>query len=184
MKRSLNRLVTFETTNRRGVCRRVRRRNRMETESATEMVAGAAAVAWQQVCTCVLAIRAPGRCREGIYENLTRVKCPRRRRLARYEAIIGRTERSDVMKKVAAVIKPFDRSICMMMWSHYKLMFLAVQLVAFVVSWLVYRVTNHALAPVAVFFLSMQVSAVLGATWANRLRAKARRDPPRALMLN
>jgi hypothetical protein len=58
------------------------------------------------------------------------------------------------------------------MWDYYKRTFLAVQLAAGLVSYMVYRDTNHAWMPTAVFFLSMQISAVFGAMWANRLRRK------------
>jgi hypothetical protein len=58
------------------------------------------------------------------------------------------------------------------MWDYYKRTFLAVQLAAGVVSWMVYRNTNHSWMPAAVFFLSMQISGVFGAMWANRLRRR------------
>jgi hypothetical protein len=58
------------------------------------------------------------------------------------------------------------------MWDYYKRTFWAVQLAAGAVSWMVYRATNHLWFPTAVFFVSMQVSAVFGAMWANRLRNK------------
>lgn len=58
------------------------------------------------------------------------------------------------------------------MWDYYKRTFLAVQLAAGVVSWMVFRSTSHSWMPTAVFFVSMQISAVFGAMWANRLRTK------------
>jgi hypothetical protein len=58
------------------------------------------------------------------------------------------------------------------MWHYYKRTFLVVQLATGLVSWMVYRASNHLLAPTAVFFLSMQGNAALGAMWANRLRRK------------
>ena len=58
------------------------------------------------------------------------------------------------------------------MWDYYKRTFAAVQVAALLVCYMVYTKTNHALFPPVVFFLSMQVSAVLGALWANRLRRK------------
>jgi hypothetical protein len=58
------------------------------------------------------------------------------------------------------------------MLDYYKRTFLAVQLAAGVVSWMVFRSTGHQWLPTAVFFVSMQVSAVFGAMWANRLRRK------------
>ena len=58
------------------------------------------------------------------------------------------------------------------MWDYYKRTFAAVQLVALLGVYLAYTKTNHALLPPVVIFLSMQVSAVFGAMWANRLRRK------------
>ena len=58
------------------------------------------------------------------------------------------------------------------MWDYYKRTFLAVQLLAVAVAYLVYRSANHAWLPPLVFFLSMQISAVFGAMWANRLRRR------------
>jgi hypothetical protein len=58
------------------------------------------------------------------------------------------------------------------MWDYYKRTFLMVQIAALTVSYLVYSATNHALVSPIVFFLTMQVSSVLGAMWANRLRRK------------
>jgi len=60
------------------------------------------------------------------------------------------------------------------MWDYYKRTFLAVQLATGVVSWMVYRASNHLWAPTAVFVISMQTSALFGAMWANRLRRKLR----------
>ncbi len=57
------------------------------------------------------------------------------------------------------------------MWDYYKKTFLAVQLFSAVVSTMVYR-ASHSLAPAAVFLLSMEASAFLGAMWASRLRRK------------
>jgi hypothetical protein len=62
------------------------------------------------------------------------------------------------------------------MWSYYKRTFVSVQLFAGAICWMVYRATNHQLPPTAVFFISMQVGAVLGAMWANRLRKKVARS--------
>jgi hypothetical protein len=58
------------------------------------------------------------------------------------------------------------------MWDYYKRTFVAVQMAALLVSYMVYRNTHHAVVPPLVFFLSMQISAVFGAMWANRLRRK------------
>jgi hypothetical protein len=58
------------------------------------------------------------------------------------------------------------------MWRYYKRTFLAVQLFAVLVSWMVYRSTKPMVGPPLVFFLFMQMSAVLGAFWAQRLGKK------------
>jgi len=58
------------------------------------------------------------------------------------------------------------------MWDYYKRTFVIVQIAALLVSYMVYRNSNHAIVPPLVFFLFMQVSAVFGAMWANRLRRK------------
>jgi hypothetical protein len=68
------------------------------------------------------------------------------------------------------------------MWNYYKRTFVAVQLLSGLVSWTVYKNTNHLWVPTAVFFLSMQVSALFGAMWANRLRGKLQSSP--AIPLN
>jgi hypothetical protein len=58
------------------------------------------------------------------------------------------------------------------MWEHYKRTLPAVQVVIAGVTFLVYRATNHAPLPTAVFFLTMQGGAVFGAAWAARLKRK------------
>jgi hypothetical protein len=58
------------------------------------------------------------------------------------------------------------------MWDYYKRTFGAVQLATLLVSYMVYRHTNHAIIPPVAFFLTMQISAVFGAMWADRLRRK------------
>ena len=58
------------------------------------------------------------------------------------------------------------------MWDYYKRTFVAVQVAALLAGYMAYTKTNHALFPPVVLFLSMQVSAVFGALWANRLRRK------------
>jgi membrane associated rhomboid family serine protease len=58
------------------------------------------------------------------------------------------------------------------MWDYYKRTFLAVQLVTGLVGWMVYRSSNHLWIPTAMFVLSMEISAIFGAMWANRLRRK------------
>jgi hypothetical protein len=58
------------------------------------------------------------------------------------------------------------------MWDYYKRTFVMVQVATLAVSYLVYRNSNHAVIPSLVFFTFMQLSAVFGAMWANRLRRK------------
>ncbi len=58
------------------------------------------------------------------------------------------------------------------MWDYYKRTFVMVQLATLVVSFMAYLASNHAVIPPLVFFAFMQMSAVLGAMWANRLRRK------------
>lgn len=60
------------------------------------------------------------------------------------------------------------------MWDYYKRTFVMVQIAALAVSYMVYRNSSHAVLPPLVFFVFMQVSAVFGAMWANRLRRKIR----------
>jgi hypothetical protein len=62
------------------------------------------------------------------------------------------------------------------MWSYYKRTFPAVQLFTLVICWMVFRTSNHQLGPTALFFVTMQASAFLGALWANRLRRKMTRS--------
>ena len=68
------------------------------------------------------------------------------------------------------------------MWSHHKKSFIALQFFSLAVSWMLYRITTPLLTPAAVFFLSMQVSAVLGSMWANRLRKETQSSS--TMMLN
>lgn len=58
------------------------------------------------------------------------------------------------------------------MWSYYKKTFAMVQTAAFAVSVFVYGSTDGAVLPASVFFVTMQVSALFGAMWANRLRRR------------
>jgi hypothetical protein len=58
------------------------------------------------------------------------------------------------------------------MWEHYKRTLPAVQVVIAIVTFLVFRASNHAVVPSAVFFLVMQGGAVFGAAWATRLKRK------------
>jgi len=67
------------------------------------------------------------------------------------------------------------------MWSHYKQSFIAVQTFSLVVGWMLYRNTTPLWTPAVVFFLSMQVSSLLGAMWANQLRNETRTSLPTML---
>ena len=58
------------------------------------------------------------------------------------------------------------------MWDYYKRTFVVVQLAAVMVSYMAYRNANHAWFPPVAFFVAMQVGAVFGSMWANRLRRK------------
>jgi len=56
------------------------------------------------------------------------------------------------------------------MWNYNRKILFPVQITTWAASWLIYRITNHLWTPTAVFFLSMEISAVFGALWAKRLR--------------
>lgn len=56
------------------------------------------------------------------------------------------------------------------MWDYYKKTFIAVQLAIGLVCWMTYRAAAPDLGPAATVFIVMQVSAVVGSIWANRLR--------------
>jgi hypothetical protein len=58
------------------------------------------------------------------------------------------------------------------MWDYYKRTFVMVQIAILLVGYLAYSATNHSLVVPIVFFATMQVSALFGAMWANRLRRK------------
>ncbi len=60
------------------------------------------------------------------------------------------------------------------MWDYYKRTFVMVQVLALVVGYLAYSASNHSLVAPIVFIAIMQVSAVFGAMWADRLRRKIR----------
>jgi hypothetical protein len=62
------------------------------------------------------------------------------------------------------------------MWKYYKEAFAAVQLATCVVSWTVYQQTHRTFGPTAIFFLSMEVSAVFAVMWANRLKTRSRQS--------
>ena len=56
------------------------------------------------------------------------------------------------------------------MWAQYKKTFVYVQLVIALVVVAVYGSSNRQLPVAAVYFVIMQVGAVLGASWAARLK--------------
>jgi hypothetical protein len=58
------------------------------------------------------------------------------------------------------------------MWHYYKRILIALQLATAFVCWMVYRAAAPDLAPVATAFIVMQVGAVAGSIWANRLRKR------------
>jgi hypothetical protein len=56
------------------------------------------------------------------------------------------------------------------MWDYYKRTSLGVQLATGLVSWMVYRASDHLWTPPAIFALSMEISALFAAMWANQLK--------------
>jgi hypothetical protein len=68
------------------------------------------------------------------------------------------------------------------MWKYYKEAFATVQLATCIVSWTVYQQTNRCWGPTAIFFLSMEVSAVFVTMWASRLKTRAR--PSTSIAMN
>jgi hypothetical protein len=56
------------------------------------------------------------------------------------------------------------------LWHHYKRTFLAAQLAIGLVCWIAYQAAAPDLVPAATVFIIMQVSALVGSMWANRLR--------------
>jgi hypothetical protein len=58
------------------------------------------------------------------------------------------------------------------MWYPYKRTFIALELAIGFVCCMVYRAAAPDLAPAATAFIVMQVGAVAGSIWANRLRKK------------
>jgi hypothetical protein len=61
------------------------------------------------------------------------------------------------------------------MWAHYQKTFIGTQFVIVLVALGVYLFIGHSLARSAVFFGVMQLSAVIGALWAARIRAILKR---------
>lgn len=58
------------------------------------------------------------------------------------------------------------------MWEHYKKRFLGMQILIAIVTSGVYLAAGRAWVPAAMFFITMQLGAVLGAAWAPRLKRK------------
>jgi hypothetical protein len=58
------------------------------------------------------------------------------------------------------------------MREYYKRTFWVVQAMSGFVCWAAYSASGHNWRAVAVFFAAMQLAAVAGAAWANRLRRK------------
>ncbi len=63
------------------------------------------------------------------------------------------------------------------MLEQYKKTFRAIQLVIAVITVFIFFKTQRLWLPTLVFFLIMQVGAVLGAMWATRLKRKFRTQP-------
>jgi hypothetical protein len=57
-------------------------------------------------------------------------------------------------------------------WNYYTKTFLPVQLAIGLICCLTYRAAAPDLGPAATVFIVMQVSAVIGAMWANRLQRR------------
>jgi hypothetical protein len=58
------------------------------------------------------------------------------------------------------------------MWDQYRKTFAGMQAFIVLVTLALFIVLGYRLAPTLVFFAAMQVSALLGAMWATRLRRK------------
>src|SRR5262245_31305373 len=64
------------------------------------------------------------------------------------------------------------------MWEQYKKTLVWTQLVILMVSVLVYFAAHRVWQMAALYFVTMQLFAVLGAAWALRLKRKILRSPP------
>jgi hypothetical protein len=60
------------------------------------------------------------------------------------------------------------------MWDQYKKTFLGMQVVILMVTAGMYLMLSREVALVATFFITLQVAAVLGAYWGDRLRKRVR----------
>jgi hypothetical protein len=58
------------------------------------------------------------------------------------------------------------------MWAQYKRTFWFMQVLICLVTCGIYLTMNHLVVAAALFFVVMQVSAVVGAMWASRLKRK------------
>jgi hypothetical protein len=64
------------------------------------------------------------------------------------------------------------------MWNHYKKSFWLIQMLIVLVTATVYQSAEHRLSVAAFFFLTMQISSVIGSIWAMRLRRKLAEHRP------
>ncbi len=64
------------------------------------------------------------------------------------------------------------------MWNFYKEVFATVQLATTSIGWAIYQATYERIGPVAIFFVSMQLGALVGSMWAGQLKKSS---PTRAL---
>jgi len=60
------------------------------------------------------------------------------------------------------------------MWDQYKKTFLGMQVVILMVTAGMYLVLSREVPLVATFFVTLQIAAVLGAYWGDRLRKRVR----------
>jgi hypothetical protein len=56
------------------------------------------------------------------------------------------------------------------MWNFYKEIFATVQLATTSIGWAIYQATYERIGPAAIFFVSMQLGALLGSLWAGQLK--------------
>jgi hydrogenase/urease accessory protein HupE len=62
------------------------------------------------------------------------------------------------------------------MWEQYKKHFVGMQVVILLVTFAAYQRFSHLWFVAAVFFTTMQVGALLGASWANRIRMRVKQQ--------
>ena len=61
------------------------------------------------------------------------------------------------------------------MWKHYRKTFVRMQIVIAIVTGIVFFVAQRQLPPAVLFFVVMQIGAIVGAIWAARLTALIQR---------